>query len=138
MSIKVYIPTPWRNLTGGKGQVEVEASNIAEILERLEALNPGFRSLVVNEKGEIFRHINIFVNQEVISPRLLTTIRDGDELAFVPALAGGRTGTLVAERKPDRSKRGKDKSEYPESWRFHHVEFLPLEADLSDLCGERI
>ena len=88
MSIKVYIPSLWRNLTGGKARLEVEASDIAGALESLEALNPGFKSHVMNEKGEIFPYIIIFINQEAVSPGLSITLNEGDEVAFLPVLAG--------------------------------------------------
>ncbi len=105
MSIKVCIPTPWRNLTGGRAQVEVEAGNVAELLDKLEAFNPGFKSQVVNERGEIFRYIIIFVNREAVSPGLHITLNEGDELAFVPALAGDGTGYLVVEKDPANGQR---------------------------------
>jgi len=72
----------------------VEASNIAELLDKLEAFKPGFKSHVMNERGKIFRYINIFVNQEAVSPGLYITLNEGDEVAFVPALAGDGTGSL--------------------------------------------
>ncbi|MBI5956705.1 MAG: MoaD/ThiS family protein [Chloroflexi bacterium] len=102
MSVKVYVPSPWRNLTGGKARVEVAANDIAGLLGSMEALYPGFMSHVVDETGEVFHHVNIFVNQELISHSqgLHTTLQDGEEVAFVPALAGGNSAYLGAEKEP--------------------------------------
>jgi molybdopterin synthase sulfur carrier subunit len=45
-----------------------------------------------DEKGELRRFVNIYVNEEDI--RFLkgkdTTLKDGDEVSIVPAIAGGR------------------------------------------------
>ena len=91
MSIKVYIPSLWRNLTGRRAKVEVEASNIAGALESLEAFNPGFKSHVMNEKGEFLPYVVVFINQEAVSPGLSITLNEGDEVAFLPVLAGDGT-----------------------------------------------
>jgi molybdopterin synthase sulfur carrier subunit len=47
---------------------------------------------VRNEHGEIHRHIAIYVNSEAIDALggLATPLHDGDEVAIIPALAGGR------------------------------------------------
>jgi molybdopterin converting factor small subunit len=47
---------------------------------------------VRNEQGEVHRHIAIYVNSEAIDALggLSTPLTDGDELAIIPALAGGR------------------------------------------------
>jgi molybdopterin synthase sulfur carrier subunit len=46
----------------------------------------------VDESGELRRFINIYVNEEDI--RFMdgrkTTLKDGDALSIVPAIAGGR------------------------------------------------
>lgn len=89
MSVNVFIPGPWRNLTSGKAWIDVEASSIAEVMAGLEALYPGLKSHLVDEKGEVLRHVNIAVNGKLVSPGFPTAIKDGDKVAFVPALAGG-------------------------------------------------
>jgi molybdopterin synthase sulfur carrier subunit len=46
----------------------------------------------VDESGELRRFINIYVNQEDIRflENKATVLKDGDEVAIVPAIAGGR------------------------------------------------
>ena len=43
-------------------------------------------------QGEVHHHVNIYVNSEAIEALqgLSTTLRDGDEVTIIPALAGGR------------------------------------------------
>ncbi|MBI4757772.1 MAG: molybdopterin-synthase adenylyltransferase MoeB [Chloroflexi bacterium] len=99
MPISVYIPTPWRRLTQGLGTVEANAGDIAGLLDALEASYPGLKDHICNEKGEIPRHISVFVNREEIDALqgLRTPVRDGDEVAFIPAIAGGAV-TLSQEQ----------------------------------------
>ncbi len=92
MAVKVYIPTPFRRATNNKDKVEVEAADVQRLLDRLEADFSGLKGLVRNERGEVHHHVNIYVNSEAIEALqgLATPLRDGDEVAIIPALAGGR------------------------------------------------
>ena len=91
MAVKVRIPTPLRNLTGGKDEVEVEGSNVREVLENLEKAYPGFRERLFDENGNLRRFVNLFLNDEDIRflKELHTEIKDGDVLSIIPAIAGG-------------------------------------------------
>jgi molybdopterin synthase sulfur carrier subunit len=90
--IRVRIPTPLRPLTRGQGEVESTGGSIAEMIEALEASHPGLKDRLCDEKGELRRFVNIYVNEEDI--RFLkgkdTVLKDGDEVSIVPAIAGGR------------------------------------------------
>jgi molybdopterin synthase sulfur carrier subunit len=90
--IKVRIPTPLRPLTRGQGEVEAKGSSIEEIITNLDQTHPGMKSRLCDEKGELRRFVNIYVNEEDI--RFLkgkeTALKDGDEVSIVPAIAGGR------------------------------------------------
>ena len=92
MAVRVYIPTPFRRATNNKDKVEVEAKDVGRLLDQLEADWSGLRGLVRNERGEIHDHVNIYVNSEGIEALqgLRTPLKDGDEVAIIPALAGGR------------------------------------------------
>jgi sulfur-carrier protein len=91
MSVQVYIPTPFRRATNNKDRVSVEAPNVKALLDDLEAQFAGLKGLVRNEQGEIHHHVNIYVNSEAIESLggLSTTLKDGDEVSIIPALAGG-------------------------------------------------
>ena len=92
MAIKVHVPTPLRKLTGNQSEVEIEAATVAELVENLETSFAGIKDKLVDEKGEIRRYVNIYVNDEDI--RFLdgaeTPLNSGDDLSIVPAIAGGR------------------------------------------------
>jgi molybdopterin synthase sulfur carrier subunit len=89
--IKVRIPTPLRPMTGGKGEVETQASDIQSLIASLNGQFPGLKDRVCDEKGEIRRFVNIYLNEEDI--RFMqgknTPLKDGDEVSIVPAIAGG-------------------------------------------------
>src|SRR3989304_9354648 len=91
MLVNVYIPTPFRSFTGNRTNVEVEGRDITELLANLEAKFPGFRNLCSDENGNIPAHINIYVNNKEISALEGTSTRlsNGDQVAVIPALAGG-------------------------------------------------
>ena len=89
--VSVYIPTPFRGFVGNRSNVEVEGQNVAEVIANLDARFPGFRDLCCNDKGEIPAHINIYVNNREISTLdgQATKVTKGDQVAVIPALAGG-------------------------------------------------
>lgn len=94
----VYIPSPFRRLTGGRTHVEGRGRDIRELLENLEGQYPGFRNLLFDESHEILGHINIYLNNREISllQGIETPISEGDQVALIPAMAGGADGDGVA------------------------------------------
>lgn len=92
--VKVRIPTPLRPMTGGKSEVETQASDIQAMIESLNGQFPGLKSRICDDAGEIRRFVNIYLNEEDI--RFMkgkdTPLKDGDQISIVPAIAGGSTG----------------------------------------------
>src|SRR3989338_10648462 len=91
MSVNVYLPTPFRRATQNKDRVALDAPDVRGLLDGLEARFEGLRGLVRNERGEVHHHVNIYVNSEAIEALagLATSLKDGDEVSIIPALAGG-------------------------------------------------
>jgi molybdopterin synthase sulfur carrier subunit len=91
MAVTVRIPTPLRTLTGGADEVPAEGTTVAEVIENLEASHPGMKDRLCDEKG-VRRFVNLYANDEDIRflDNLETTLKDGDTLSIVPAIAGGR------------------------------------------------
>ena len=88
MAVTVYIPTPFRRATRDRDRVEATADSVGALLDQLERAYPDLKGLVRNEAGEVHPHINLYVNSEAIEG-CDTRLRDGDEVAIIPALAGG-------------------------------------------------
>jgi adenylyltransferase/sulfurtransferase len=93
MSINVYIPTPFRHLVGNRASVKAKGENVSEILFDLDQQFPGFRAQLFDTEGNLAHHINVYVNQVEIEhlQGAMTTVKSGDEVAVIPALAGGAT-----------------------------------------------
>ena len=92
MAVKVKIPTPLRGLTNNQDTVSADgASTIGEAIQNLEQQFPGMRERLLDDTGELRRFVNIYVNGEDIRflDGLSTSIKAGDELSIVPAVAGG-------------------------------------------------
>ncbi|MEB3260452.1 MAG: MoaD/ThiS family protein [Cyanobacteriota bacterium] len=91
MSVQVLIPTPLQVHTDNQASVSVEASSVGELILALETSFPGVRGRLRDEKGNLRRFLNYYVNSEDI--RFLdneaTPLKAGDEVSIVPAVAGG-------------------------------------------------
>jgi molybdopterin synthase sulfur carrier subunit len=61
------------------------------MIEALNTAHPGIKDRLCDDTGELRRFVNIYVNEEDI--RFLkgkeTSLKDGDEVSIVPAIAGG-------------------------------------------------
>ncbi|WP_341530865.1 ubiquitin-like small modifier protein 1 [Nostoc sp. UHCC 0302] len=91
MTVKVLVPTVLQSLTHNQATIESNGSTITELLDSLEQSFPGFKSRLCDEKGQLRRFVNFYLNDEDI--RHLdgadTHLKDGDEVSIVPAVAGG-------------------------------------------------
>ncbi|MDX1416901.1 MAG: MoaD/ThiS family protein [Candidatus Promineifilaceae bacterium] len=75
----------------GLERTEVEGSTVAEVIGALDTKYPGLADYIVDERGTLRRHVNIFVSQEMIHDRqtLSDPVQDGDEMYVFQALSGG-------------------------------------------------
>ena len=91
MAIKVRIPTPLMKLTDNQSEVSAEGETISDIINNLENQFNGIKDRICEENGAPRRFINIYINEEDI--RFLegekTSVKDGDEISIIPAIAGG-------------------------------------------------
>ena len=55
MKVTVYIPTPFRGMTGNQASVPVEGSTIAEVLDNLDDKFPGVHDLIYSRDHETHR-----------------------------------------------------------------------------------
>lgn len=87
----IRIPTPLRKLTNNAEVVEIDGSNIGELLSALDVRFPGLRERICDEAGNVRRFVNVFVNDEDIRflDELTTPVQPTDEVSIVPAIAGG-------------------------------------------------
>ncbi len=90
MAIKVQIPTPMREQSGGKAEVEVTGTTVKAALEDLLRQYPALGPKLFAD-GKIRPYINVFLNDEDIRylDEMDTPVTDGIILALIPAVAGG-------------------------------------------------
>ncbi|MFW9258077.1 molybdopterin synthase sulfur carrier subunit [Nostoc sp. KVJ20] len=91
MAVKVLVPTTLQSFTNNQATLESSGSTIAELLESLEKSFPGIKSRLCDEEGKLRRFVNFYVDSEDIRhlDGINTTLKDGDEVSIVPAVAGG-------------------------------------------------
>ncbi len=92
MAVTVYIPAPFRRLTNSRSYVEGHGQTVAELLDDLKARYPALGDMLQGEGGELPAHINLYVNNQEIGSLQgkATPLKDGDEVAVIPAIAGGQ------------------------------------------------
>jgi adenylyltransferase/sulfurtransferase len=100
VTVQVYIPTPFRRLTGNRSHVEARGTTVDEALRSVNAQYPGFCELILDQNADVPAHINIYVNNREIQSLQgkETPLQDGDELAVIPAIAGGVGLALTPEQ----------------------------------------
>lgn len=91
METTVRIPTPLRTFTGGADEVSAAGATVGEVIETLEKAHPGIRDRLLDDKGAVRRFVNIYVGEEDIRflDGLQTQLKAGDQIAIIPAIAGG-------------------------------------------------
>lgn len=87
----IRVPSALRNITKGASDVEVDAATVRAALEALEKLHPGISARVLDGAGAVRPFIKIFVGPDDIGglAGLDTAVGARDEIAIVPAIAGG-------------------------------------------------
>jgi molybdopterin synthase sulfur carrier subunit len=89
MSITVRIPSPLRQYTELKAEIDLEGKTVREVLESFKVRFPdaGKRFFASNTS----RYMNLYLNDEDIKSLKDqdTAVKDGDILSIVFAIAGG-------------------------------------------------
>jgi molybdopterin converting factor small subunit len=84
----VRLRGPLRKLAGDRLEHLVEAATVAEGLRSVERAQPGLCGWMLDERGQLRRHLNVFVNGE--QGRGDTPLGPGDVVDVLPAISGGR------------------------------------------------
>lgn len=92
MSARVRVPTPLRKFTGGSDEVDASGETVSGLLNDLEQNYPGIKERIVDDRGQVRRFVNVYVNGDDIRflNNMETAVKDGDNISIVPAIAGGR------------------------------------------------
>jgi molybdopterin synthase sulfur carrier subunit len=74
-------------LAGGGSQHEIDGDTVDELLQALESTFSALEGWILDERGVLRRHINVFVNGELATPE--TAIAASDKIEILPAISGG-------------------------------------------------
>jgi len=85
--VEVFIPSSMRK-DKSISKIQIEASNLRELIEELNKNKIIEKERLLDEKGEIKRLINIYINGK-IEINLHAKLNDGDEVSFIPIVTGG-------------------------------------------------
>ncbi len=91
MTVRVRVPTPLRKFTKGADEVSAQGNNIRLLVDDLEKNFPGIKERICDDNGKIRRFVNVYVNGDDIRflQNLETSLKEGDNISIVPAIAGG-------------------------------------------------
>ena len=90
MAIRVHIPAPLRQHTDNLSVVETTGDSVKTVLADLAKKYPAFAERIL-DGGKVRQFVNVFVNDEDIRylESIDTAVKSGDEIAIIPAVAGG-------------------------------------------------
>jgi molybdopterin converting factor small subunit len=94
--MRVHIPSALRRWTGGSEVIDLPLAagariRAAEVIAAISIEHPGLRDRVLDEQGELRRHVNLFIDGENVRSMggLDAEVRDDCEMWIHPALSGG-------------------------------------------------
>lgn len=90
--VKVVFPSIIMSATNGEREVEVTASTLGEVLDKLAAkYGETFRERILDPDGRPKRLLNFYVNGRNIRflDQLNTRVGEGDEVTVLPTVSGG-------------------------------------------------
>jgi sulfur-carrier protein len=76
-----------KGLAGGQAEHAVDGATVGDLLRALERAHPGMAGWVLDERGAVRRHINVFVNGE--REREDAPVAPDDRVDVLPAISGG-------------------------------------------------
>ena len=72
-------------------EIAVPTGSVADVLHAVDAISPGFRDYVLDERGALRRHVNLCINHRLVIDRktLSDHVGDGATVYIFQALSGG-------------------------------------------------
>jgi molybdopterin converting factor small subunit len=83
----VRLRGPLKRLAGDRAEHAVEGATVVELLQAIERAHPATDGWILDERGLIRGHINVFVNGEPCDGA--TAVDAGDRVDVLPAISGG-------------------------------------------------
>jgi sulfur-carrier protein len=84
----VRLRGPLKRLAGDRAEHALDGGSVGELLRELERAHPATSGWILDERGVLRQHINVFVNGELCAQE--TPVGADDRVDVLPALSGGR------------------------------------------------
>jgi sulfur-carrier protein len=84
----VRLREPLKRLAGGRSQHALDGATVGELLQELSRAHPAASGWILDERGMVRRHINVYVNGELGGQD--TRVDAEDMIDVLPAISGGR------------------------------------------------
>ncbi|GCE49414.1 ThiS family protein [Thermosporothrix hazakensis] len=85
--VTLRLPSTLSAYSGGKSQIFLKAETVQQLLEQLRLHHPAIWECLCTEQGHVREHVQIFVNNELISGArgLHIPLTPGQEVIVLPA-----------------------------------------------------
>jgi molybdopterin synthase sulfur carrier subunit len=83
----VRVRGPLKKLASGRSEHRLSGATVGELLRALELAHPAVAGWVLDERGQIRPHINVFVNGERGCEA--TAVATDDRVEVLPSISGG-------------------------------------------------
>jgi molybdopterin converting factor small subunit len=83
----VRLRGPLKRLAGDQAEHPLDGVTVVELMRALETAHPATDGWILDERGLIRQHINVFVNGE--PGREETAVGSDDRVDVLPAISGG-------------------------------------------------
>jgi branched-chain amino acid aminotransferase len=90
----VRLRGPLKRLAGDRSEHTIEGGSVGELLAELERANPAAKGWILDERGVLRRHINVWVNGELGDQE--TPVAADDQVEVLPAISGGSLPAMLA------------------------------------------
>ena len=84
---RVTLRAPLKELAGGRSGHDLDGATVAELLRELERAFPALAGWVLDERGRIRQHVNVFVNGQYGQED--TPVAPEDRVYVLPSITGG-------------------------------------------------
>jgi sulfur-carrier protein len=83
----VRLREPLKRLADGQAEHMIDGGSVGELLRELERAHPAAKGWILDERGELREHLNVFVNGEPSQQD--ARVDRNDRVDVVPAISGG-------------------------------------------------
>jgi molybdopterin converting factor small subunit len=84
---EVRLRAPLKDRAGGEATHRLDGATVGEVIRRLELEHPSIEGWILDERGRVRAHVNVFVNGERM--REDAVVAPGDVLHVLPSISGG-------------------------------------------------